>query len=170
VVIPSTLLWQRATSPEAAFAIKVCAVILANPVVFAGFFQYSIYSGGIIMGLVYTEVTLKNAADVSNVRRGILKDQEVRQKTVQAMVDTGCFTLVINETIRQELGLEVEGDDVATLANESREICKVTEPLAIHWKDRHTALPALVLANAKEVLLVGRIVVGVGIGKFIFLI
>jgi clan AA aspartic protease len=120
---------------------------------FSRLFRYIISSGGIAMGFVYTEVTLKNTADVTIARHGIIKESEIRQMTVQAMVDTGCFTLVINEAMRQKLGLEVDGEDVATMANETREICKVTEPVAIHWKDRHTALPALVLASAKEVLL-----------------
>jgi len=105
------------------------------------------------MGFVYTEVTLKNATDVSLARRGSIKEPEIRQTTVHAMVDTGCFTLVINEAIRKELGLELEGEDVATMANETREVCKVTEPVAIHWKNRHTAVPALILPSVKEVLL-----------------
>jgi len=105
------------------------------------------------MGLVYTEVTLKNSTDVGNFRRGIIKEPDVHQTTVKAMVDTGCFTLVIPEAIRKELGLEIEGEDVVTLANETTEKCTITEPVTIYWKNRQTAAQAMVLPSAKEVLL-----------------
>ena len=105
------------------------------------------------MGLVYAEITLKNAADVSNARRGIIKEQEIRQTTVQAMVDTGASTLVISEAIRQELGVEVEAQDVVTLANDAKEVCKYTEPVAIHWENRHMNTTAMVLPGVHEVLL-----------------
>jgi len=110
------------------------------------------------MGIVYTDITLKNAIDVGLYRRGGIKEPEVRQTTVKAMVDTGCFTLVIPEAIRKELGLEIEGEDVVTLANETTSnlrfaTCKITEPVTIYWKNRQTAAQAMVLAGAKEVLL-----------------
>jgi clan AA aspartic protease len=105
------------------------------------------------MGLVYTDITLKNAADVSNARRGMIKEQDIHQTTVKAMVDTGCFTLVIPEAIQKELGLEIEGEDEATMANETTEKYKITEPMAIHWQNRHTATQAMVLSGVKEVLL-----------------
>ena len=110
------------------------------------------------MGLVYTDIILKNSIDVGVYRRGGIKEPEVRQTTVKAMVDTGCFTLVIPEEIRKELGLEIEGEDVVTLANETTSnlrfaICKITEPVTIYWKNRQTAAQAMVLPSAKEVLL-----------------
>jgi len=105
------------------------------------------------MGLVYTDITLKNAIDVGVYRRGGIKEPEVRQTTVRAMVDTGCFTLVITESVRQELGLEIEGEDEVPLANETTEKCKITEPVTIYWKNRQTVAQAMVLPSAKEVLL-----------------
>ena len=41
------------------------------------------------MSLVQTEITLKNAEDLMAVRRGYIEEAEVRQMTVQALVDTG---------------------------------------------------------------------------------
>ena len=105
------------------------------------------------MGLVYAEITLKNATDVAMARRGIIKEQEIRQTTVQAMVDTGASTLIISEAIRQELGVEVEMQDVVTLANNAKEVCKYTEPVAIHWENRHIHTSAMVLPGINEVLL-----------------
>ena len=106
------------------------------------------------MGLLYEEITLKNSTDVGNVRRGIMREEDVRQTTVKALVDTGCFTLVISEAIRQELGLELlEGERTVTLANETTEKCNFTEPVSIHWKDRHSVAQALVLPGADDVFL-----------------
>lgn len=47
------------------------------------------------MGVVQEVITLKNAVDVGNCRRGILKEPEIRAAMVTAMVDTGAMTLVI---------------------------------------------------------------------------
>jgi len=60
------------------------------------------------MGLVHAEITLRNVGDVTSVNRGYIKEPEIRQTTVTAMVDTGAATLVINEALRRQLGLAVE--------------------------------------------------------------
>jgi clan AA aspartic protease len=105
------------------------------------------------MGQVYENITLKNTGDVINVQRGIISEPEVRQIAVRALVDTGADTLIIDEATRQELGLAVMGEKRATLANEAPEICKVTEPVMIYWKDRSTAIRAMVLPRLTERLL-----------------
>jgi clan AA aspartic protease len=105
------------------------------------------------MGTVYAEVTLKNATDVNNIQRGYVTEQEVRQTTLRALVDTGAGTLVINEAVRQKLGLHITGLRRAELADGAKQVYQVTEPVDIHWKDRTTACPALVLPDASDVLL-----------------
>ena len=105
------------------------------------------------MGLVYENITLKNAIDVGVYDRGIIGESEIRQIKVLAMVDTGADTLVINEAMRQELGLGLRGERLISLANETEEWCKYTEPVEIHWKDRTAVARALVLPGATEVLL-----------------
>ena len=88
------------------------------------------------MGIVYTEITLKNAFDVGTCKRGHIGEQEIRQTTVEAMVDTGAGTLVINEELRQKLGLDVHGERRATLANGAKEMVKIVDPVEVHWKNR----------------------------------
>ena len=105
------------------------------------------------MGTVYANITLKNAIDVGEVQRGHLKETEVRQTTVTAMVDTGAGTLIINEEICAVLGLRIEGLRRATFGNAAKEICKVTEPVKVYWKDRLCNCSALVAPAADEVLL-----------------
>jgi len=45
------------------------------------------------MGIVRTEITLKNAGDLVRVQQGIIKEPEIRQTVVQTVVDTGAMTL-----------------------------------------------------------------------------
>ena len=105
------------------------------------------------MGMVHEEITLKNTVDVLDARRGIIKEQEIRQATVTAMVDTGAATLVINEEMRERLGLEIKELRWATFANNTREKCKITEPVEINWKNRLTTVHALVVPDSDKVLL-----------------
>jgi clan AA aspartic protease len=96
---------------------------------------------------------LKNAGDVTNVRRGIIGEAEIRQTTVQVMVDTGAATLVINESIRRQLGLEIEEDYKAELADGSEQMYALTELVQILWKNRKTSCHAVLVPNANEILL-----------------
>ncbi|MDR0383317.1 MAG: hypothetical protein LBH50_04960 [Spirochaetaceae bacterium] len=105
------------------------------------------------MGTVYTEIILKNAGDVTNVGRGLIQEKDVRSVTVNALADTGAGTLVINEDVCNKLGLAIEGLRKATLADNSKSFCKVTEPVKIYWKDRTTACMALVIPGDGDVLL-----------------
>jgi clan AA aspartic protease len=105
------------------------------------------------MSVVYTEITLKNTGDESDVRRGRIKEEEVRQVTVKALVDTGAWTLIINEAVRARLGLEITGKSTAAVAGGGTENCSITEPVTIHWKDRSATCEAVVLPDENEVLL-----------------
>jgi clan AA aspartic protease len=96
---------------------------------------------------------LKNIRDIHKAKDGIIQKPEIRQATVDVMVDTGTTMLVINEELFQQLGLDVIGERQTTLANNAKETCKVTEPVVINWEDRFTTMPALVVENTPELLL-----------------
>ena len=105
------------------------------------------------MGTVYAEITLKNAFDGGKFREGLIGEQDVRSATITAIVDTGAASLVITEELRQELGLAITGNKIARTANGQRVSCDVTEAVEIHWKNRNTTLPAVVIPGADTVLL-----------------
>ena len=105
------------------------------------------------MGLVHAEIILRNAGDVTGVRRGYIKESEIRQTKVVAVVDTGSANLVINEAIRQQLGLVVEMAYKTELADGSTQSYGLTEAVQIQWKDRIASCQAVVVPNAKDVLL-----------------
>ena len=64
------------------------------------------------MGQVNVELTLKNAEDKTRAKDGHIKTEEIRQTIVEAVVDTGAGTLIINEETRQKLGLDNETNGI----------------------------------------------------------
>ena len=104
------------------------------------------------MGMVHTEITLRNLRDNILTRDGHVKPENIRTETVTAVADTGSMYLVITEEIRQKLGLEIKGERIANIANGQRITCQITESVEVHWKDRETAVPAMLIPGAKKVL------------------
>jgi clan AA aspartic protease len=105
------------------------------------------------MGLVRTAITLKNAWDMQKAKEGTIKEGKIRQTTIDALVDTGAWTLVINETICEQLGVGVTRTDSGTLADGTASMYNVVGPLEVRWKNRTAICEALVLPEAEEVLL-----------------
>jgi len=105
------------------------------------------------MGTVHAEITLKNAKDEGKAFDGLIKEEDVRAVTVQAVVDTGALLTVITEELRQKLGLEARGEKFVKTANGQRISCKVTEAVEIHWKNRFSLHRAVVVPGAEKVLL-----------------
>ena len=105
------------------------------------------------MSVVSTEITLKNMMDVGDSMRGMIEEDKVRQMTVQAIVDTGAWTIVINEEIRDKLGLLDQGLGEATLADGQKADYPMAGPMEIWWKNRRFSCDALVLPDAPDILL-----------------
>ena len=104
------------------------------------------------MGNVFAKITLKNNRDLYNAIDGIISENDVRTLTIDALVDTGAITLVINEEMCEKLGLSIEGSRTANLAGGARMECKITEPVQICWKDRQASCNALVFPNGNALL------------------
>jgi clan AA aspartic protease len=105
------------------------------------------------VGEVRAEITLVNIRDQNVAYMGYMPQDQIRRLTVNAVVDTGAWTLVINEETREKLGLRVEETSEATLAGGIKAPCQVTEPVRIHWKDRRTTCEAVVIPCEEDVLL-----------------
>ena len=105
------------------------------------------------MSIVYAEITLRNELDVDDAIRGLIKEDEIREVTVQAIVDTGAWTIVINKETCEKLGLLDKGYGEATLADGKEELYPMAGPLEIKWKNRRCVCDALVLPDAKDILL-----------------
>jgi len=105
------------------------------------------------MSVVHTELTLVNDVDTCNAKRGYIKADEIRQTTVQAIVDTGAWTIVINEDTRDKLGLDDKGYGEATLTDGQKEEFPMAGPVEVWWKNRRFTCDALVIPEAPDVLL-----------------
>jgi len=105
------------------------------------------------MSLVQTKITLENTADKIMAKKGLIKETEIRQLNVDALVDTGAWTLVINEKTRKELGLDIVGSDSGTLADGKKAEYAIAGPLEVIWKNRRTTCEALILPDAEDILL-----------------
>ena len=68
------------------------------------------------------------------------------------MADTGVWTLVNNENTCQKLGLVLVGPEPGVLADGSGIVCQITDGVEVHWKNRQTVCPALVVPGADDVL------------------
>ena len=105
------------------------------------------------MSLVYTEITLKNAGDVAIAESGMAADHSIRQTTVRALVDTGAWTLVINEATREKLGLRILKTTTGKLADGNKAEYSLAGPVEVVWNNRSTNCDALILPEADEILL-----------------
>jgi clan AA aspartic protease len=105
------------------------------------------------MSCFNAEITLVNARDAGNAEDGLIPKAKVRTVTVNALVDTGAFTLVIPETICRQLGLAIKSKRSVTVAGGAQDDCNVTDGVEIHWKDRDTIQQAIVLPGEEDVLL-----------------
>jgi len=104
------------------------------------------------MSTVKTQITLKNAADVELAERGHITDAQIRALSVEAVADTGAWTLVINEDTCQKLGLRLKGPEPGVLADGTTAVYQMTDGVEVHWQNRQTVCPALVVPGADEIL------------------
>jgi clan AA aspartic protease len=105
------------------------------------------------MGLTYANIELRNADDLAFVRKGIIGDDEVRQMTIHAMVDTGSIMLCINDTIKEALGLPHFGTRRSQLATGLVVELEVVGPVIVRYLDRDCSTNAIVLPDDQEPLL-----------------
>ncbi|MDR3199452.1 MAG: clan AA aspartic protease [Planctomycetaceae bacterium] len=105
------------------------------------------------MGEIYANITLYNQLDLSAVRLGVRKTEDVRKIEVRALIDSGATTLAINNEIKNQLGLCVLETRESRLADGSVENYEFVGPVEVHFKNRSSLCRAVVLPNAEEVLL-----------------
>ena len=103
------------------------------------------------MGLVYAELLLTNAEDIGLLRRGFIKEDQVRKIKANSMVDSGAYMMVIPEHVKIQLGLEQIDQREVELADGKIHLCDVVGPIEIRFSNRKAVSNAFVMGN--EVLL-----------------
>jgi clan AA aspartic protease len=105
------------------------------------------------MGTFVEKITLENNMDRRLADSGYISKEQVRTLEVEAMPDTGAWTLIINDEIRRQLGLKTDDTVESSMANGATARYDLTEPVEIRWKNRRTIQQAVVIPNAPDILL-----------------
>ena len=105
------------------------------------------------MGLVYAAIKLINGEDLVLAKRHIIGEEEVKEMTINMLVDSGAYMLAINENIQEQLQLPVIEKRKAQLANGSIEEYDVVGPVEVRFKNRQSTCRAMVLPGDNEPLL-----------------
>jgi clan AA aspartic protease len=105
------------------------------------------------MGLVHAAVQLANGEDIVLARRGYIPDEEIRRITADVLVDTGAYTLAINERAREQLGLSPVDEVVTEMADGSRVRLPIVGPIEVRFERRRALVEAVVLPGEQEMLL-----------------
>jgi hypothetical protein len=106
------------------------------------------------MEQAYETITLKNAGDEIEARRGFINESKIRQITTFTTAENRSQVLFISEDVRRKLGLKVLGEREIRMANGESKTCTVTDLVAVHRKNGNTFMPAMVFSEVKGVLLV----------------
>ena len=105
------------------------------------------------MGLVYAAIKLINGEDLVLAKRHIIGEEEVKEMTINMLVDSGAYMLAINETIQEQLKFPVIEKRKAQMANGSIEEYDVVGPVEVRFKNRQSTCRAMVLPGDNEPLL-----------------
>src|SRR5437763_16811706 len=106
---------------------------------------------GAPIGEIRVSVRLRNAVDEALVRRGQMRQDEIRGYTADAMVGTGAVRSVIPPHVAQQIGVGTRGQRIIDYADGRNESVAVTEPIIFDIDGRDTAEEALILGD--EVLI-----------------
>ena len=103
------------------------------------------------MGLIYTDLEIRNGGQAWAARQGLFKEEEVKKVRVKALVDSGAYQMSIPKHIGNQLDLQIIEKREVEYANGELEIVHVAGPVEILFMNRRTVANIFILGN--EVLL-----------------
>lgn len=105
------------------------------------------------MGLIYAEIQLINAADIVLAKKHFIGEDEIKKTVVSVLVDSGAIMLTINDSIKEQLGLDVSEQRTVQTADGRIMKLDVVGPIEVRFKNRRSVTQALVMPGDEEVLL-----------------
>ena len=105
------------------------------------------------MGEIVAQVALENPGDRAVVERGYGQESDVRNSTVDAVVDTGAVMLVLPQNVVERLGLETQRTVVVTHADERREERPLAGPVSVQIGNRSMSTDCVVGPPLSEPLI-----------------
>ena len=109
------------------------------------------------MGRFSVEFKLANSIDVADERRGLLPADQVRQITIEGLVDTGATRLVIPANVAEQLGVREVGEVQVRYADRRRETRQLVDDVLVELLGRQATFRAVVEPN-RDSALIGAIV------------
>ncbi|MBS1566129.1 MAG: hypothetical protein JST39_17225 [Bacteroidetes bacterium] len=94
---------------------------------------------------IHANIELISSGDLVMVRRGYIKNDEVKRLQVDVLVDTSVSYFFINQYIKEYLDLSVYRTETTELPDGRSIKCKVAGPMNLRFKNRQTSCDAMVL-------------------------
>ncbi len=105
------------------------------------------------MGFVYADIELINNDDLALSRRFIIGEEEVKRMTVRMLVNSGAYSLCINEEIQAQLQFPFVKKRKAQTADGRIEEFDLVGSVKLRFKNRQKECQAVVLPGSAEPLL-----------------
>jgi clan AA aspartic protease len=105
------------------------------------------------MGYVTADITIRHGGDVLAVKENKLAENEIRQVQVEALVDSGAFTLIINKDVQEQLQLPVLYAKPCRDASGNFGMLDVAGPVEVLFENRMTICEAVISPGLHQVLL-----------------
>ncbi len=105
------------------------------------------------MGLVYADIELINAIDLGLARRYKIGEEEVKRMGVNMLVDTGSVYMCINESVQEQLQLDLIEKRKGQLSDGSIVEYDVVGPIEVRFQNRRCVVDAMILPSDNELLL-----------------
>ena len=105
------------------------------------------------MGIIYAEIELINGDDLAMARRHVIGEDEIRRIKANMLVDTGSVYMCINESVCEQLQLNILEQRKGQLADGSIVEYNVAGPIEVRFKNRRCVVDAMVLPGDSEMLL-----------------
>ncbi len=109
------------------------------------------------MGEVKVSTHVQNFVDLELAARGELPREKIRERKIQALVDTGCTMLVLPQEIVESLGLRYIRKTIVSYADERKEERDIAGVVAVRINSREVNLDCIVGPPASEPL-IGQVV------------
>ena len=109
------------------------------------------------MGEIRTEVRLENEGDREHFLRGGCDESDIRQTTVEGIIDTGALTLMLPQNVVERLGLRNKGTAFVSYADERRDERPLAGPVSVRIGNRTMVTDCIVGPPLSEPL-IGQVV------------
>ena len=106
---------------------------------------------------IVVQCEVENTVDRANANRGLVLESEVRQTSIEGVVDTGAVMLMLPQNLVERLGLEICQTVVVSYADERKGERPVAGPVTVKIGDRITQTQCVVGPPLSEVL-IGQLV------------